>query len=137
MPRLEGSETALQAATSPASAGKAGDHVGLVGDRVEDVADEEGPGAVGVAAEAAAELPAGRDAVGQNQRRVAARADQRAVRYDLDSLPRDPPLLGDVGGAGLALVGEWLVLERVEVKRHKTECRVPAKPRFPRIWERL
>ncbi len=56
--------------------------------------------------------------------RAASRADQGAVGDHLDALPGDPPFLGDVGGASLALAGQRLVAERIEVKRHWAECRV-------------
>jgi hypothetical protein len=43
--------------------------------------------------------------------RVALRADEGAVGDDLDAVPGQSPLLGDVGGAGLALAGKRLVGE--------------------------
>jgi hypothetical protein len=63
---------------------KTGHHVGLVRDRVEDVAGEELTRPRPVPAEAAPELGRGRHPLADDDRRVAGRADEGAVGEDLD-----------------------------------------------------
>ena len=97
---------------------QAGDHVGLVRDRVEDVADEELAGPPGVTAEATAQLPGGRHRPAQRQRGAALRADDCSVGDHLDPMAGDAPFRGDVGRPRPLLPGERRLLERVEMKRH-------------------
>jgi hypothetical protein len=106
---------ASKSACQSRSGGQPGDHVGLVGNRVEHVTDEECAGSVTVAAEPAAEGMLSGQSVGDDDRRVAARADEGAVGDDLYSLSRDTPFLGDVRGPSSPLAWKGLVLERIEV----------------------
>ena len=79
-----------------------------------------------MAAEPAVDVRAGRDRSCDYLRRVALGTDQRPVRDHLDPVARYLPLVTDVGGAYLALAGQRLALEWIQVKRHLTECRVPS-----------
>lgn len=104
--------------------GEPRDQVGLIRDGVKNVPDEELAGPRAVAAEAAVNVRAGRQRLGDHLRRVALRADQRPVRDHLDSVARHLPFMADVGGANLVLAGQRLALERIQVKGHLPECRV-------------
>jgi len=79
-----------------------------------------------VAAETALNLRAGRDRSSDHLRRVALRADQGPVSDNFDPVARNLPLVADVGGADLALTGQGIALERIQVKGHHPECRVPS-----------
>jgi hypothetical protein len=72
-----------------------------------------------VSAIAAAKLLPGGQRRIDHQRRVAAGTDHRAVGEPLDPVPREPPLLLDVGDADGAVDAYGLVLGWIEVERHR------------------
>ena len=97
------------------SLGEPGDQVGLVGDGVKNVPDEEFASAGLMPAEAADMSRSGGLRKADDLRGVAFGADQRPVGDHLDAVARDLPLVADVGGAHLVLAGKRLALERIEV----------------------
>jgi hypothetical protein len=87
----------------------AGDDVHLVRHRVEDIAGDERPRRGLVVAVAAPHSPARRDPSLDQDREIAARANEGAVGDLLDPIARNLPLLADVRGAHLAGLAHRLV----------------------------